>query len=511
MNEDKAISAEQLEQIQDANGTFISLARWILDLIGIDKASDIVATLIMVILSTTISMLIYWIFKKLLLTVVRNLVIKTPTVWDDYVLSDKVLRRAAYLPCITSMVAFGLAMHTDNWLNTLYMKVVYLYMTFSIGRFLLAIIDSVFDLIVAQYPKVQSLKSIKQLVTYVVFILMFIIMVAIVIDKSPGTLIAGLGASAAIMSLVFKETIQSLVAGIQLSANNMVAVGDWIEVPKASANGVVVEMNLNTVKIRNWNNTITTVPPSTLLSDSFVNWRGMQQSAGRRINRSINIDMNTVRFVTDDELQQYRRVPELADYFRRRERGEESVQDQPTNLTLFREFFYAYLLKSRLIHDPKPEAQLFVRYLDVKEHGLPVEIYCFSKSKVWKDYETAIVMVVDHFLASLPFFGLRAYQVVANADAEHKQMSVNDIPAALFARKNSKRNAEVKEDSQSLNPTADSPQLPTDPSANKPAEAGQRNSRFFGRRYHKKSSGNEAANTTPEANTQPNANPQEKA
>lgn len=114
MNEDKAISAEQLEQIQDANGTFISLARWILDLIGIDKASDIVATLIMVILSTTISMLIYWIFKKLLLTVVRNLVIKTPTVWDDYVLSDKVLRRAAYLPCITSMVAFGLAMHTDN-------------------------------------------------------------------------------------------------------------------------------------------------------------------------------------------------------------------------------------------------------------------------------------------------------------------------------------------------------------------------------------------------------------
>lgn len=398
----------------EAQGAFIDVARWLLELCGVGGASDIVATLIMVVLSTLISISFFWIAKFVLFGLVKRLVTRTRSDWDDYIFCDRVLLRAAYLPSIFSMVAFGLAMHTDNWLNTLYMKVVYLYMAFSVGRFVLALVDSTFDLISTRYPKVQSLKSIKQLIAYVIFALIAIIMVSVVIGRNPSTLIAGLGASAAIMSLVFKETIQSLVSGIQLSANNMVSVGDWIVVPKAGADGTVIEMNLNTVKIRNWNNTITTVPPSTLLSDSFTNWKGMEMSKGRRITRSILVDMSSVRFISDDEAAPFRSMPELYYYFQARQEGGEGMQDQLTNLTLYRQYLSAYILRDPQIQDPGVMTCM-VRYLQPTQYGLPIELYCFTKTKVWVEHERIISQLVDHMLASLTMFGLRAYQVASGS------------------------------------------------------------------------------------------------
>ena len=272
-----------VQNVPNTHGAFVDFANWILHACGVDNASGMVSTLIMIVISSIISIGIFYMSKFIFLRVVGSIVKRTKVEWDDYLLNTKVLTRAAYIPSISSLTAFMLAMKTgdDNLLYIVYGRFVYLYMTLMWGRFVLAIIDSLFDFIAFKYPKVQSLKSIKQLSSYVIFILMVIIMISVIINKNPSTLLAGLGASAAIMSLVFKETIQSLVSGIQLSANNMVAVGDWIVVPKASANGVVIEMNLNTVKIRNWDNTITTVPPSTLLSDSFTNWKGMSESAGR--------------------------------------------------------------------------------------------------------------------------------------------------------------------------------------------------------------------------------------
>lgn len=414
---DSSEAAAKIEAAKEAHGAFIDIARWLLELCGVNGASDTVATLIMVALSTVISISLYWVAKVILFSVVKRIVLRTPSDWDDYVFNDRVLRRAAFLPSIFSMVAFGLAMHTDNWLNTLYMKVVYLYMTFSVGRFILALLDSVFDLVSVKYPRVRSLKSLKQLLTYVIFILMVIVMVSIIIGRSPEVLLAGLGASAAIMSLVFKETIQSLVSGIQLSANNMLAVGDWIVVPKANANGVVVEMNLNTVKIRNWDNTITTVPPSTLLADAFTNWKGMSESAGRRLTRSICIDMASVRFLTDDEARRFETMPELCHFFQRRAEGAEGSQDQLTNLTLFREYIYAYLIRNPQIQDPDNSTRMkvMVRYLQPTQYGLPVEMYCFSKTKVWEEHEAVISQLVDHMLASLAMFGLLPYQVASGA------------------------------------------------------------------------------------------------
>lgn len=402
------------------SGLFVELAEDILRLFGVNSTSSELATVIMIVISTVVSVSFFWITKAILFRVVKPIIQRTSIEWDDIVFNDTVLRRASYLPSIISMMAFGLAMHTDNWIQTLYMKVVYLYMTFSIGRFVIAIVNTSFDLLTHNYPKVKSLKSIKQLIIYIVFALMAIVMVSIIINKSPSVLLAGLGASAAIMSLVFKETIQSLVSGIQLSANDMVSVGDWIVVPKANANGVVIEMGLNTVKIRNWDNTITTVPPSTLMSDSFTNWRGMAESAGRRIARSILVDMTTVHFMTDKDAERFKSMPELYDFFQLRDSGVEETRDELTNLTLFRRYIEGFLMRSPLIQNPDDTTgmKVMVRYLQPTQYGLPVEMYCFTKTKDWIKHEKVISDLVDHMMASLSTFGLRPYQVASAQNGE---------------------------------------------------------------------------------------------
>lgn len=423
--EDKQELAKQLASAQEAHGAFVDFANWALKACGVENASETVATLIMIVISTIVSVAIFYAAKFIFIRVVGTLVKRTKVTWDDYLLNNKVLTRAAYIPSISSLTAFGLAMHTDNWLHVLYMRFVFLYMTLMWGRLVLALVDSVFTLVSAKYPKVESLKSIKQLITYVIFILMVIIMIAIIIDKSPTALLTGLGASAAIMSLVFKETIQSLVSGIQLSANNMVAVGDWIVVPKASANGVVIEMNLNTVKIRNWDNTITTVPPATLLSDAFTNWKGMSESAGRRLNRSVCIDMDTVRFVSPDEERHFAEMPELFYFFERRRADEGGYQDPLTNLTLFREYMHAYLSRNPQILDPgsAERVQLMVRYLQPTQYGMPVELYCFTKTKVWAEHEAVISQLMDHMMAAMHEFGLRPYQVASSKAGQAEDVS----------------------------------------------------------------------------------------
>ena len=414
---DKDPISGHMIQGQESHGVFIDFARWILRLCGIDNTSEIVATLIMIMLSAAFSVLLYWVAKSILFRVVKKIVERTPSKWDDCVFNDTVLKRASYLPSIFSMMAFGIAMQTDNWLNILYMKVVYLYMTFCIGRFISALLDSLFDLITTTYPKARSLKSIKQLITYVIVAMMIIVMVSVVIGRSPVALLTGLGASAAVMSLVFKETIQSLVSGIQLSANSMVEVGDWIVVPKANANGVVTEITLNTVKIRNWDNTITTVPPSTLMSDAFTNWKGMSEGAGRRLTRSIMIDMGTVRFLSAEELRSYEGMSGLSQYFSRRKEGE---AEAATNLTLFREYMVDYLLNNPAVCAPDNATgmKVMVRYLQPTQYGLPVEMYCFTKTKEWVGHEAIISQLVDHMVAVLGTFGLKAYQVANSENAK---------------------------------------------------------------------------------------------
>lgn len=252
-----------------------------------------------------------------------------------------------------------------------------------------------------QVNKNRPIKGFMQVLQVLLFFIGGIVIIAILIGKSPASLFAGLGASAAILMLVFKDTILGFVAGIQLSANDMLRPGDWITVPGSNANGIVQEITLNTVKIQNFDNTISTIPPYTLVNASFQNWRGMVESGGRRVMKSIFLDLNTIKFCTPDMLDTFRKeIPLLADY-----KPDEGVT--PTNSQMFRVYVEKYLTSLPVVNT---DLDLIISQLQSTEYGVPIQIYFFSRNKVWKEYERIQSDIFDHFFAMVPKFDLKVYQ-----------------------------------------------------------------------------------------------------
>ena len=272
----------------------------------------------------------------------------------------------------------------------------------------------------------KPLKGLLQTAQVILFFIGAIIIISILINQSPMVLLTGLGASAAILMLVFKDSIMGFVSGIQLSANNMLKVGDWITMPKYGADGTVIEVTLNTVKVRNFDNTITTIPPYLLISDSFQNWQGMQESGGRRVKRSINIDMTSVRFCTPEMLEKYRKIQLLTNYVDETEKVVEEYNKEhdidnsvlvngrrQTNLGVFRAYLTNYL---RSLPTVNQDMTCMVRQLQPTETGIPLELYFFSANKVWVAYEGIQADVFDHVLAIIPEFGLRVFQNPSGED-----------------------------------------------------------------------------------------------
>ena len=295
----------------------------------------------------------------------------------------------------------------------------------------LRFINASLNLIHEIYSKKESLKNkplkgFIQIIQVITFFIGMILIVSVAIDKSPVSLFAGLGASAAILMLVFKDTILGFVAGIQLSANNMLRAGDWITMNKYGADGTVIEVTLNAVKVRNFDNTITTIPPYALVSDAFQNWRGMQESFGRRVKRSINIDMNSVCFCTPEMLEKFRKIALLTDYIDNKEDelhryNEEHHIDssvlvngrRQTNLGVFRAYLQRYLSNLPTV---SKELTCMVRHLQPTEKGIPIELYFFSANKDWIIYEGVQADVFDHVLAVIPEFGLNVFQDISGND-----------------------------------------------------------------------------------------------
>ncbi|HBU6538036.1 TPA: mechanosensitive ion channel family protein [Citrobacter freundii] len=263
------------------------------------------------------------------------------------------------------------------------------------------------------------LKGIFQGIKLIAAILVGILMISLLIGQSPAILISGLGAMAAVLMLVFKDPILGLVAGIQLSANDMLKLGDWLEMPKYGADGAVIDIGLTTVKVRNWDNTITTIPTWSLVSDSFKNWSGMSASGGRRIKRSISIDATSIHFLDDDERQRLHKAHLLKPYLTTRHQeikewnqqldAPESVLNhrQMTNIGTFRAYLNEYLR-----HHPRirKDMTLMVRQLAPDDHGLPIEIYAFTNTVVWLEYESIQADIFDHIFAVVEEFGLRIHQ-----------------------------------------------------------------------------------------------------
>ena len=248
----------------------------------------------------------------------------------------------------------------------------------------------------------RAMKGLVQVFQVLLFFIGGIIIVSVLINKSPATLFAGLGASAAILMLVFKDSILGFVAGVQLSANDMIRIGDWIQLPDGSANGIVLEITLNTVKIQNWDNTISTVPPYTLVNTTFKNWRGMQESGGRQVDKTIKLDMSTLKFCTPEMITRIRQQIPLM------EKIELTDMDKLTNVQLYREYIVRYLRFHPIVN---ANLDLIISQKEPTEFGLPIKVYFFLTDKVWDEFERIQSDIFDHLLVMVKEFDLELYQL----------------------------------------------------------------------------------------------------
>lgn len=277
----------------------------------------------------------------------------------------------------------------------------------------------------------RPVKGYVQVVQIVVYLLAAILMVAALIDRSPLILLSGLGAMAAVLILIFQDTLLSLVASVQISSSDIVRVGDWVEMPQLNADGDVIDIALHTVKIQNFDKTITTVPTKRFISDPFKNWRGMRESGGRRIMRHMLLDQHSLHFLSAEEVDSLRRFRLLGEYLAQKEveirewnRALEAQGNDPvnsrriTNIGTFRAYVERYLRTHKGVHQDMP---LVVRQLTPTSDGLPLEIYCFTNTVVWADYEGIQADIFDHLLAILPEFGLRVFQHPSGADMRERR------------------------------------------------------------------------------------------
>lgn len=369
--------------------------------IGIDPTNySWMMRLSLLLLILVFTLLFTRLFRLLLIPFIHRLTAKTKAKWDEALFNRRLLIAfSRLLPPIIWYLFLPMAFATTPTLLLILQKACLIYLVVTTLRLISTFLSTLYELS-SNHEKLRHrpLKGIYQMVQLIAILVGVIIMISILIDKDATTILAGLGASAAVMMLIFKDSILGLVAGIQLSANDMLRPGDWITMSKYGADGYVMEVSLTTVKVQNFDKTITTLPPYALVSDSYQNWRGMWENGGRRIKRSLFIDMNTIRF-----------CPSAAE--------PASVTDQaadaPVNLRLYRQYVLDYLERHPHV---KNDMMKMVRQLPSTPQGLPLEVYCFADTTEWVEYERIQDEIFDHLIAVLPRFGLRIYQQPAGAD-----------------------------------------------------------------------------------------------
>ena len=369
-----------------------------------------------------------FIAKKIILRITRRFIKKSKTQWDDILDEHRVFTLLSHLVPAIIIYLFTPFVFIDTLGAGWFMRVVSLIYMIVVGMLVLnAFLSSVVDIYrTYSFARRMPIRGFVQVVKIFIFITGGIIILGMVIGRDPTKILAGFGAMTAVLMLIFKDAILGFVAGIQISANNMVHLGDWIEMPKYGADGDVIDISLTTVKVQNWDKTISTIPAYALISDSFKNWRGMSDSGGRRIKRAINIDMNTVKFCNPMMLDKFRRFEHIAEYIdaKQNEIDEYNITGnvdntelvngrRMTNVGTFRAYVIAYLKNHPKINQ---NMTFLVRQLKPTECGLPIEIYVFSSDKVWANYEAIQADIFDHILAVVPEFGLRVFQNPTGSD-----------------------------------------------------------------------------------------------
>ncbi|MEO0996579.1 MAG: mechanosensitive ion channel domain-containing protein [Pseudomonadota bacterium] len=411
--------------------TFTVIEDWLNSLTPVAAAAAGLGTLLLA------AIVAHLVVKYVVMRIVRRATRSSKTEWDDALVEHHVLDRLFHIvPALLVYLGARWLLHLDELLLQIVSNVslayIALMVTLAIAAFLRAVNDIYSRLPVSRERPIKGFIQIAIIAAYVIG---GVIVVATLIDKSPLVLLTGFGAMTAIVLLIFRDTILSLVASIQLTSMDMIRIGDWIEMPMYNADGDVIDVALHTIKVQNWDKTITTIPTHKLISESFKNWRGMEQSGGRRIKRSIGIDVESVRFLEDDEVERFSRFALLSDYIADKQRELNEYNDgladtanvnlrRLTNLGTFRAYLVSYLRRHPRVHQ---DMTLIVRQLQPSDKGIPIEIYCFTNTTEWVAYEAIQADIFDHILAQAHEFGLGVFQGPSGADVRALAAEADDI------------------------------------------------------------------------------------
>ena len=388
--------------------------------------------------------------RRVFLGMVHRLASRTRSTWDDRISERRVFHRLANVaPALVTYagIAWALGIGPDTLPDvpaadlqstsretlmlagaTLVRRVSLAWVVVALTTAVGGLLNALNDIYAETYAESgnRPIKGYLQVISLFLYVAAGIVVISILADRSPVVFLSGLGALTAVLMLVFRDTILSLVASVQIMSNDMIRIGDWVEMPQANADGDIIDIALHTVKIQNWDKTISAIPTHKFISESFKNWRGMTESGGRRMKRAIHLDMNSIHFLSDEEVAQLSRFEFLHDYLQakrkdlevanaRKVAGDDVLPDRRrlTNVGTFRAYVRHYLSGHPKIHQGMT---LLVRQLQPGAQGLPLEIYCFSNDTDWTNYEALHADIFDHLIASLPEFGLRAFQEPAGSD-----------------------------------------------------------------------------------------------
>ena len=358
---------------------------------------------------------------------------KTSTKIDDILIEKGFLNRLSYIvPLIVLYNLFDNLIGSYEIINRILLALIVIVIVASINS-LLSVINDIYNQ--SKYSNSVNIKSYFQILRLIVNLFSLIIIIAILSGQSPFYLLSGIGALTAVLMLVFKDTILSFVSSIQINSNDLFKIGDWVEAPQFGADGDVVDIALHTVKIQNWDKTISIIPTHKLIDSSFKNWRGMSDSGGRRIKRSINIDMNSIKFCSKEMIEKFKSITIISKYIDNRlseikeynasvpGNNESKINGRAlTNIGTFRAYLKAYLKNNKNIHD---NMTFLVRQLSPTENGLPIQIYVFSNNTNWVEYEEIQSDIFDHLIASLNQFDLKVYQLPSGNDLSKLKYNLN--------------------------------------------------------------------------------------
>ena len=371
---------------------------------------------LMIILGVLIlSFVLTKLFRHVLVPLVQKITARTRVKWDDYIFNERMMMAfSRTIPPIVWYIFLPTVFDEGTMVLAILLKACLVYMVVASIMLINTFLNTLYEISNEhEVLRNRPLKGVYQMISLLAIAVGIIIIVSILIDKDATRILAGLGASAAVLMLIFKDSLLGLVAGIQLTVNDMLHPGDWITMNKYGANGYVTEVSLTTVKVQNFDKTITTIPAYALVSDSFQNWRGMHESGGRRIKRYINIDITTVHFCSEEEL---RSLASKGLY----STDKMDDSDGVVNLYVFRRYALGYICSRK---DINQDFMRMVRVLQPTSEGLPVEIYCFTNNTEWLVYESIQGAIFDHLIAMLPAFGLRAFQRPSGADLQEHGFS----------------------------------------------------------------------------------------